>query len=172
MNSFRSFLIFFIFFFLSTSIVNSSEKIVYINIDYVLNNSNLGKIIYKELEKINKENIKNLNEKETLVKQKKDKINKTKNITSKEKLDEEVAIFNKEVEEYKSIKNKLLKDFKLLKEKKLDNFLKKVQPIIQEYMKENEIDIVLEKKQIFIGNNNIDITNDIIKLINTKVNNG
>ena len=39
-------------------------------------------------------------------------------------------------------------------------------------MKENEIDIVLEKKQIFIGNNNIDITNDIIKLINTKVNNG
>ncbi len=172
MNSFRSFLIFFIFFFLSTSIVNSSEKIVYINIDYVLNNSNLGKIIYKELEKINKENIKNLNEKETLIKQKKDKINKTKNITSKEKLDEEVAIFNKEVEEYKSIKNKLLKDFKLLKEKKLDNFLKKVQPIIQEYMKENKIDIVLEKKQIFIGNNNIDITKDIIKLINTKVNNG
>ena len=60
----------------------------------------------------------------------------------------------------------------MLKEKKLDNFLKKVQPIIQEYMKENKIDIVLEKKQIFIGNNNIDISNDIIKLINKKVNNG
>ena len=60
----------------------------------------------------------------------------------------------------------------MLKKKKLDNFLKKVQPIIQEYMKENKIDIVLEKKQIFIGNNNIDISNDIIKLINKKVNNG
>ena len=98
MNSLRNFLFFFTFFFLSASIVNSSEKIVYINIDNVLNNSNLGKIIYKELEKINKENIKNLTEKEKIIKQKKDKINKTKNISSKEKLDEEVAKFNKEVE--------------------------------------------------------------------------
>ena len=60
----------------------------------------------------------------------------------------------------------------MLKEKKLNNFLKKINPIIQEYMKKNKIDIVLEKKQIFIGNNNIDISNDIIKLINKKVNNG
>ena len=33
-------------------------------------------------------------------------------------------------------------------------------------MKNNSIDIVLEKNQIFMGNNNIDITNDIIDLIN------
>ena len=39
-------------------------------------------------------------------------------------------------------------------------------------MKENKIDIVLEKKQIFIGNNDKDITNDIIELINKKVKNG
>ena len=33
-------------------------------------------------------------------------------------------------------------------------------------MKDNSIDIVLEKKQIFIGSNDKDITNDIIILIN------
>ena len=60
----------------------------------------------------------------------------------------------------------------MLKEKKLNNFLKKINPIIQEYMKKNKIDIVLEKKQIFIGNNNKDISKDIIELINKKANNG
>ena len=172
MSSLKNFLIFLIFFFFSTTIVNSSEKIVYINIDYVLNNSNLGKLIYKELEIINNKNIKNLTEKENIIKQKKDKINKTKNITTKEKLDEQISIFNKEVEKYKSEKNKLLNEFKLLKEKKLDSFLKEVNPIIQEYMRQNKIDIVLEKKQIFIGNNNKDISKDIIELINKKANNG
>ncbi len=172
MSSLKNFLIFLVFFFFSTTIVNSSEKVVYINIDYVLNNSNLGKSIYKELEIINNKNIKNLTEKENIIKQKKDKINKTKNITTKEKLDEQISIFNKEVEKYKSEKNKLLNDFKLLKEKKLDSFLKEVNLIIQEYMKQNKIDIVLEKKQIFIGNNNKDISKDIIEIINKKDNNG
>jgi Skp family chaperone for outer membrane proteins len=35
-------------------------------------------------------------------------------------------------------------------------------------MKNNSIDIVLEKNQIFMGNTNIDITNNIIELINQK----
>ena len=54
----------------------------------------------------------------------------------------------------------------MLKEKKLANFLKKINPIIQDYMKKNSIEIVLDEKQIFIGLNSNDITNDIITLIN------
>ena len=36
----------------------SAENIAFIDVDYVLNNSNFGIAIYKDLEKINKENIK------------------------------------------------------------------------------------------------------------------
>ena len=36
----------------------------------------------------------------------------------------------------------------------------------------NSIDILLEKKQIFIGSSSIDITDEIIKLIDTNYNNG
>ena len=57
------------------------------------------------------------------------------------------------------------------KQLKLDNFLKVINPIIQEYMKKNSIDIVLERNQIFIGNSKNDITNDILKLINQNFNN-
>ena len=160
-----------LFFFLSITSLNASEKIAFIDVDYILNNSNLGKLIFKELETINKENIKKLSQREILIKQKKDSINKTKNISSKEQLEKDILNFNNDVEKFRSEKDKILKDFKLLKETKLDNFLKKINPIIQDYMKKNSIDIVLEKKQIFIGSSSIDITNEIIKLVNENTNN-
>jgi len=161
-----------LFFFLSITSLNASEKIAFIDVDYILNNSNLGKLIFKELEIINKENIKKLSQREILIKQKKDSINKTKNISSKEQLEKDILNFNNDVEKFRSEKDKILKDFKLLKETKLDNFLKKINPIIQDYMKKNSIDIVLEKKQIFIGSSSVDITNEIIKLVNGNANNG
>ena len=57
----------------------------------------------------------------------------------------------------------------LKKKEKLDNFLKEINPIIQEYMKNESIDIILEKNQIFIGNSSKDITMDIIELVNKKL---
>ena len=161
----KYFFIFIIYVFNSTSLYGA-ENIVFLDIDYVLNNSNLGKSIYIELEKINKENITKLNKKEKLIKEKQDNINKTKNVTAKEKLEKDIILFNKEVEQYKIEKKKILDDFKLKKNKELDNFLIKINPIIQEYMKSNSIDIILEKNQIFVGNKNKDITNEIIDLIN------
>ena len=82
------------------------------------------------------------------------------------KLENDINNFNQEVETFRLEKEKLLKEFKMLKEKKLANFLKKINPIIQDYMKKNSIEIVLDEKQIFIGLNSNDITNDIITLIN------
>ena len=39
-------------------------------------------------------------------------------------------------------------------------------------MKNNSIGVLLEKKQIFIGSSSINITDDIIELINKNLNNG
>ena len=161
----KKILILFIFFF-NISGAFAAEKVVFIDIDYLLNNSNFGKIIFEELDKVNKENIKLLGAKEKAIKERKDKINQTKNISSKEKLENDIKVFNKYFEKFKIEKEKLLRDFKSLKDQKLDNFLNKINPIIQTYMEDNSIDIVLEKKQIFIGNNDKDITNDIMLIIN------
>ena len=168
----KKFIFIFIFFFLSLTYSFSSEKIAFIDIDYILNNSNLGKIIIIELEEKNKNNIQTLSKKEQNLKKKKEDINKTKNISSKEQLEKDIANFNQEIEKYRSEKDKVLNEFKLLKETKLDNFLKKINPLIQEYMKNNSIGVLLEKKQIFIGSSSINITDDIIKLINENSENG
>ena len=52
----------------------------------------------------------------------------------------------------------------------LNDFFSKISPIIQNYMDQNSIDILLERKNVFIGKNNSDITNIIISEINKKLN--
>jgi len=173
MKFIKKYILIFTIYLINIAPLYGSENIVFLDIDYILNNSNLGKSIYIELEKLNKENITKLNAKEKLIKEKQDIINKTKNVTTKEKLEKDIILFNKDVEKYKLEKKKILDEFKIKKNKELDNFLIKINPIIQEYMKTNSIDIILEKNQIFVGNKNKDITSEIIKLINIKfTNNG
>ena len=169
MNILKKITVILIFFFLNFSISHSNEKTVYLDIDYILNNSNFGKSIYLELDKLNKKNVDLLSSKEKEIKDKKDSINKKKNIVSEKVLNEEISSFNSEVEAYKLEKDKIVKNFKKKKKEKLDNFLKEINPIIQEYMKNKSIDIVLEKNQIFIGNSSKDITTDIIELVNKKL---
>tara|TARA_B100000161_G_scaffold36900_1_gene22009 strand:+ start:843 stop:1364 length:522 start_codon:yes stop_codon:yes gene_type:complete len=168
MSSNKKFFILFILFFFNFNIINASEKIAFLDLDYVLNNSNLGKKIYSDLETLNNKNLSELNKEEKNIKEMREVINKTKNISSKEKLENDIEKFNQEVENYKQKKEKLMKDFQKLKNTKLDSFLKNVTPLIQNYMAENSIDILLEKKNIFIGKDSKDITKDIIKIINTK----
>ena len=173
MNFLKKFIFFLIVLCLNITAANSSDKIVFIDIDFVLNNSNIGKSIYDELDKINKNNLNDLNLKEKILQEKKEAIEKTKNISSKDKLQKEINEFNKQASLFKEEKDKIFYEFRIKKKKKLDKFLKEINPIIQEYMKKNSIDIVLEKKQIFIGSTSNDITLDIIKLINkTFANNG
>ena len=46
------------------------------------------------------------------------------------------------------------------------NLMKKISPIVESYMSENSISIVIDKKNVFIAKSNYDITNNIIDLIN------
>ena len=61
-----SFSFLFLCFFASKSY--SSEKIVFINFQYVINNSNYGKSIFEDLNKIRNANIKELKSKENILK--------------------------------------------------------------------------------------------------------
>ena len=163
--------VFFLYFFFNINTAHSNTSTVFIDIDFILNNSILGKQILLDLEKLNKKNIDNIKEKENTLKIKRDKINSQKNILSKEQIEKEIVLLNEEFKKYNIEKNNLLNDFKNQKKQKLDNFLKKINPLIHEYMKKNSIDIILDQRQIFIGNVNKDITEKILKIVNQKFSN-
>ena len=50
----------------------------------------------------------------------------------------------------------------------LNSFFAKINPIIQDYMDENSISLLFEQKNVFIGKNSLDITDEIVKKINEK----
>ena len=166
---FHKYILTFIFYIFSISLSFSAEKTVFLDIDFVLNNSNFGKSIYSKLDELNKKNFDDLIKMEKELETKKNAIDASKNISTKENLEKEISLFNQDIKKFRSEKDKILKNFKIKKKNEIDNFLTKVNPLIQEYMKNNSISIVLSKNQIFMGNVEMDITSDIIELVNRNV---
>ena len=94
--------------------------------------------------------------------------NPAKNILYKEEIDKEIYLLNEKYVKFQNEKDKILKDFKLAKKNELDQFLLKIKPIIDKYMLDNSIDIILDQNQIFIGVSEKNITDIILKLVNNK----
>ena len=160
----------FIFLIINTVNANSNEKVVFIDLDYLLKNSNLGKKVLLEIDNINQTNINELSKKELDLKNIENEIKKKENIISKEELKNEIDILKNKISDYRVLKDKMVKNYSEKKNEKLNNFFNQINPIIQNYMVENSIDILLERKNIFIGKKNSDITNIIIEKINKELN--
>ena len=77
-------------------------------------------------------------------------------------LKDKVIIFRKD-------KDKLVKEFNDLKNNVIQNFMKNIEPIVSDYMKKNSINIVLAKKDVIIGKKNLDITDEILEIVNKNI---
>mgnify|MGYP001417472591 FL=1 len=158
--------LFFIFFLTLTPILNAKENIVFIDLNYILNKSNSGKKILNELNIISNDNKKNFSSQETLLEKERNDIKKLKNILSKDEYNKKVVLFQEKVELYNKEKAKIIKSFENKKKKELDIFFKSLNEIMNVYMKENSISIIIDKKNIVMAAIKNDISNDIIELIN------
>ena len=142
------------------------EKIVYLDLDYILSNSDTGKNILSDLDKKNNENIKILKSKEEILKTEEENLLKQKNIISNEAYNEKVKNLQNKVKIFRSEKNQLVTEFKKHRESKINNFIKIVDNILSKYVEANSIDLVLNKKDIIMGKNSFNITEDILKKVN------
>ncbi len=158
-----------IFIFIFITSVFANEKVVYLDIDYILSNSNKGRSIIKELDEKNKKNIIKLEESEKILKKKENDIENKKNILSKEELNIQIENLKKQILDFRKEKANMVKEFNLFKKKQISNLMKSINPIIAEYVKEKSINIVLDKKNILIGKTNYDITKDILVLVDNKI---
>ena len=144
----------------------SNDKIAFIDIDYLIKNSNIGKNSLAKIEKLNIKNIENLKKKEQILKNLDKEIKKKQNIISQDEFNKEVNLLKNKINEFKIEKNKMVSEFNVFKDKELDSLFKKINPIIQNYMDKNSIEILLDRKNIFIGSVNSDLTKILINEIN------
>jgi Skp family chaperone for outer membrane proteins len=148
--------------------IATASNIAYIDLNFIINNSVIGKKFVDKLEITNNQNINLIKKEQTKLNKERDEIEKIKNILSKDELNSKILSFNEKLENFTK-KQKLMSDeFKNLSQLETTNLFKKINPIIEKYMLENNIDIILKKENIYISNSNYDITSKLIDLINKK----
>ena len=159
-------LILFIFLFFYSTNVFSSDKTVFIDIEKTIKLSNAGKSIVEELKKKQIENKKKIEIQKNKIFSEENEIKKLKNIITKDDLKKKISILQKNVNDFNNDKNKINEEFNRMKNNFFVEQMKIITPVVKQYMEDNNIDIVIEKKNIFIANSEKDITNNIIELLN------
>ena len=158
-----------IIFIFSLSQSLATNKIAYIDIDLILSTSIPSKSLFVQLKKIEDLEIEKLKKKEELFKLEENKILSTKNIVSKEEFNKNVELFKLKIDNYTKLKSKTLQDLKKRRNNEVLLFLKKINPLIEQIMELNSVEIIIEKKNIFIAKSNYDITQKIIESINKNI---
>ena len=167
MNYLKKFLLIFFIFLISTNLSNSKET-AFVDIDYIVANSNIGKKVLENINKLDKKNVENLRKKNKSLQDLEITIKNKENVISEDAFNKEVISFQKKVQEFKVEKNEIVKNFNDFKRKELENIFKKISPIINDYMEENSINVLLDSKNIFMGSKKSNLTEDILDRINKK----
>jgi len=158
--------------FISFTFINlaiSKENIAFVNIDYLIKNSNIGKKFLSDINNKDKENLDNLKKKNKILEELESSIKKKKNIISEEAYNKEVIEFKKKFQEFSKEKNQIVKKFNDYKKSELQNIFKQINPIINNYMKENSVSILFDSKNIFMGLKDFNLTEDLLIIINKEL---
>ena len=162
----KFFFIFLIFFFIfSTKVI---AKIAYLDVNYILENSQIGKFYQNKISIVETEKNKIITIKEKIIKEKQQEINDQKNLIKKPDLDKKIQSLNVLFKEYQKERSEINESILNQKKEYTKIILDQLNPILTKYVEENAIDIVLEKKNILIGKKILDITNNIIKILDNK----
>ena len=165
----RSFLLlFFVFWIFNTSIM-SEQKIVFVDMDRLISFSKPGSSILNQLKDISNKNLNFLKKEENKFKEKEKKLIAQKNIISEADFKNKVDELELEINKYNQNRKKMIEKFNKLKVENTNNLLKLINPILTRYSTQNEISIILQKKDLIIGKTELDITNEIIEDINNEI---
>jgi len=158
-----------VIFFLFASKVFSEQKIAYVDMDRVISTSKTGSSIIKQLTNINNKNLNFLKNEEKKFKEKETKLISQKNIISELNFQKKIDELKSEIKIYNQNRNKILQNFNKLKVDSTNNFLKLINPILVEFSNDKEISIILQKKDLVVAITELDITDEVIKIVNTEV---
>ena len=155
--------------FISTNLSKAQSHIVYLDLDNIVNNTKAGKLILTKLEESKKNNLLKFENKEKELKKIENQIKKQKNIISEDEFKKKLIEFRKEVSNFRKDRQQVINEFNQERKLEFEEFFKKITPIIENYVSEKNIDIVLDKKNIFVGSKKKNITGEIIEIINKKI---
>ena len=165
----KNYFVIIILLFFTTSFANAEQKIVYIDLDKILSKTMAGTQLIKQFKSLTKKSLdeleilgKNLQKDET-------KLLAQKNILSPEEMNKNVSLLRKKINTFKSNRADKIKELNKIKIKNTNKLLNMINPYITEYADKNSISMILNQKNIIIGKNNLDVTEEIITIIDKNI---
>jgi len=147
----------------------NAETPHFVDFRYVLNESIAGKKAQTDLKSRLEKGMKGFSNKEKSLQETEKKIIQQKKIITAEEYKKKVQELRSQVSKLQKDRNNLLNTITTQRQKAKNELLKNVNPIIEQYMKEKNINMVLDKRNILVAVKKFDITDEIIKLLNGKV---
>ena len=147
----------------------AQDKIAYIDMKYILNSSDAGKGAQKYLTETFKKNQKKFTDLETSLKKEEIDLLGKKNVLTKEEYSKKADELRKKVTTYQNERRQSLEDIAKKRKDARDLLIKKIDPIIKKYINENGISLLIDKKNIVMGNSELDITKTIAEQLNKEL---
>jgi len=152
-----------IFFITFCNNIQAEEKIVVLDLKYVLNHSKAGKGVQDFLKKSYSDNIKKFKDIETSLKKEESDLLAKKTVLSKEDYTKKSDTLRKKVIDYKSQRRVAMDKITTQRAESRSTLIKSINPILETYIKENNISVVINKANTLGGKPENDITKLIIE---------
>ena len=169
MNFFIKFFFITILLLFSFNNLKAQEKVAYLDIDFILSNTLVGKSLLNSLKKEEELKINKFKNSDEEFKNEEKKILAKKKLISNDEFNKEIKILQIKFQEYRNNKVKEIDALRKKRNNNIVNLLNLINPIIEKYMAENSIYMLIDKKNVFIASKNFDITNKLIELINNQI---
>ena len=154
---------------LKFNFVYADEKIAFIDLNFIMNNSLSGKSINNLINTIKDKKIQEFNIIESKIKKDENDLISKKNIIEKKIYNQKVDQIKLRINNYnndRQVFKKYLDERKIIYTNKL---LESLNPIISNFVEKNSISVVLPKKMIIIGKKNLDITVPVMKILDKTI---
>ena len=160
-------LIFFIFF--SKISLSHEKSIVYIDLNKIMNNSIAGKSITSQLENNHKKNISKFKNIEEELKKDEAEIISQKNVITKKEFEKKIINLRDKANKFRKERNNNINNLNNQRLEATSKMITLVRPILSEFSDKNSISLIIDKKNIIIGKTLLDITDDILKIVDEKI---
>ena len=169
MKNFRYLIIFSIFitFFFHTNV--KAVTLVYIDMDKIMQKSKAGKSVIENINKTNESNIKKFKKIEEEIRSEEKDLIAKKNVLSEDEFSKGLASLRKKIEDYRETRQKAIDEITKKRINASADFAQKIKPILGNYAKEKNIDMVVQKKNIIMGKSELDITDEILKIVDKEI---
>ena len=161
--------IIFLIYTLHASLAIANSPIAFIDMDKIISTSKPGSFILSQLSDVNLKNSTLLEDDAKKLKKKETKLISQKNILSEVDFKTNVNKLKLEFNNFNVKRGKTSKDFNDLKIRNVNKLMKLINPILVNYLNDKSISMILKKKDLVIGKIELDITDEIIKIINRDI---